>query len=32
LDAFYTLMAMPACIVIDNTFSARERLRAIAPQ
>jgi len=28
----YTLVAMPAYIVIDNTFSARELLRAIAPQ
>ncbi|HEX9676623.1 MAG TPA: hypothetical protein VGA07_11650 [Anaerolineales bacterium] len=30
--ALYTLVAMPAYILIDNTFSAREMLRGIAPQ
>lgn len=28
----YTLVAMPAYILIDNTFSARELLRTVAPQ
>jgi len=32
LTALYTLMIMPAYIALDNAFSLRELLRAIAPQ